>query len=107
MLNSNLPKTPFQLLQLKSLALMPDYAQVRHLDLWEYQLQEIFAINIDPINSNYLAVNSIIEALFELARVNLYSQFNPNLTFQAYLQLQQLLKFHHIDVPSQAEIVDF
>src|SRR3954467_5282780 len=74
---SSLPRSAGQLRAIAHLKAIPDYLARRRLDEWESDLPP-------PSGDDHPITASLLDAVYELGRYNLYTQFNSEETLREY-----------------------
>jgi hypothetical protein len=78
--------------QLEVLCRMPAYAQAKDLGGWEREF--LLAVGVDE--GSQFEVGSLLWAIFEFGRLNLYGAFDFEATQQAFVRLLEELASHGI-----------
>jgi predicted component of type VI protein secretion system len=94
---SSLARSANQEKIIAGLAAMPEYLQRRRLDLWEHSIPS-------EDGSDNPVMGWLLDEIFEFGRCNLYTQFSPERSLQAYATVGAKLLEAGLSPPQVEEI---
>jgi hypothetical protein len=97
---SDLRRSPNQQEMIAVLVAMPEYTRRRHLDEWE-------AAYPSKREGDDVVAGELLEAIFELGRYNLYTQFNAAETLREYAIISAQLLRAGLSSPQVERIPDW
>lgn len=88
---------------LSTIALMPMYAEIQALDIWEQacDIAQLNHRNYQPLSDE---MEKLIAGIYELATLNLYTAYNQHHTEQAWQVLKAQFLKQHIAFPDYYDL---
>lgn len=97
---SGRPLSPTQRHMVEALRMLPEFVELRHVDLLEVAFPP-------PIDADDQATNRLLVALYELGRFNLYTLFDAAGTLREYGKVAAMMQEQGFDPPYVDAITDW